>query len=127
MLLKDYISNINKKFGNVFFSGISFDSSKVKKNDIFFAIKGNRIDGNNFIPIAIQRGSKIIVSEKKINEYEKTKSDLENEMLGNQFYDIKNALRIKDANTDLKKIIQLLKQEETVWEKIIEEIENFDK
>ena len=67
------------------------------------------------------------VSEKKINEYEKTKSDLENEMLGNQFYDIKNTLRIKDANTDLKKIIQLLKQEETVWEKIIEEIENFDK
>ena len=68
MLLKDYISNINKKFGNIFFSGISFDSSKVKKNDIFFAIKGNRIDGNNFIPIAIQRGSKIIVTEKKIKE-----------------------------------------------------------
>ena len=70
---------------------------------------------------------RLSVSEKKINEYEKTKSDLENEMLGNQFYDIKNTLRIKDANTDLKKIIQLLKQEETVWEKIIEEIENFDK
>ena len=62
-----------------------------------------------------------------MNEYEKTKSDLENEMLGNQFYDLKNTLRIKEVNTDLKKIIQLLKQEEKLWEKIAEDIENFDK
>ncbi|MDC0549762.1 ATP-binding cassette domain-containing protein [Alphaproteobacteria bacterium] len=70
---------------------------------------------------------RLSVSEKKMNEYEKTKSDLENEMLGNQFYDIKNTLRIKEVNTDLKKIIQLLKQEERLWEKIAEDIENFDK
>ena len=70
---------------------------------------------------------RLSVSEKKINEYEKKKSDLENEMLGNQFYNIKNTLRIKEVNTDLKKIIQLLKQEERVWEKIAEDIENFDK
>jgi hypothetical protein len=36
-------------------------------------------------------------------------------------------LRIKEVNTDLKKIVQLLKQEERVWEKIAEDIENFDK
>ena len=59
MLLKDYIPNINKKFGNIFFSGISFNSSKIKKNNIFFAIKGNKIDGNNFISIAIKKGSRI--------------------------------------------------------------------
>ena len=70
---------------------------------------------------------RLSVSEKKMNEYEKTKSDLENEMLGNQFYDPKNTLRIKEVNTDLKKIIQLLKQEEKLWEKIAEDIENFDK
>ena len=70
---------------------------------------------------------RLSVSEKKMNEYEKTKSDLENEMLSNQFYDIKNTLRIKEVNTDLKKIVQLLKQEEKVWEKIAEDIENFDK
>ena len=46
MLLKDYIPNINKKLRNIFFSGISFDSKKVKKNDIFFAIKGKNEDGN---------------------------------------------------------------------------------
>jgi len=70
---------------------------------------------------------RLSISEKKINEFEKKKSDLENEMLDNQFYDIKNTLRIKEVNTDLKKNLQLLKQEERVWEKIAEDIENFDK
>ena len=69
MLLKDYIPNINKKFGNIFFSGISFNSSKIKKNNIFFAIKGNKIDGNNFISIAIKKGSKIIITEKKLKNF----------------------------------------------------------
>ena len=69
MLLKDYIPNVNKKFRNFFFSGISFDSSKVKKNNIFFAIKGIKFDGNNFIPKAIKKGSKVIISEKKIKEF----------------------------------------------------------
>tara|TARA_Y100000741_G_C17949650_1_gene435216 strand:+ start:420 stop:572 length:153 start_codon:yes stop_codon:yes gene_type:complete len=50
MQLKDFIPQINFKKRNIFFSGISFDSSKVKKNDIFFAIRGNNIDGNKFIP-----------------------------------------------------------------------------
>ena len=70
MQLKDYIPNIDKKFRKVFFSGISFESSKVKKNYIFFAIKGNNIDGNNFISTAIKKGSRIIVSEKKIKKFQ---------------------------------------------------------
>ena len=65
MILKDYIPNINKKISEVYFSGIAFDSSKVKKDNIFFAIKGNKIDGNNFILSAIKNGAKIIVTEKK--------------------------------------------------------------
>ena len=68
MKLKDYIPNINKRYRNIIFSGVSFDSTKVKKNNIFFAIKGNSSDGNNFIPIAIKKGSKIIVTEKKIKK-----------------------------------------------------------
>ena len=69
MYLEDYISNVNKKYRKVFFSGIAFDSSKIKKNYIFFAIKGNSVDGNNFIPLAIKKGSKIIITENKINGY----------------------------------------------------------
>ena len=70
MLLKDYIPKIKKKFGKIFFSGICFDSSKLKKNNIFFAIKGNNIDGNNFIPTVIKKGCKIIISEKKFKEFD---------------------------------------------------------
>ena len=66
MLLKDYIPRLNKKFSKISFSGISFKSKNVKKNNIFFAIKGSLSDGNNFIPTAIKKGSKIIVTEKKI-------------------------------------------------------------
>ena len=66
MLLKDYISNVNKKYSKVFFSGISFESFRVKKNNIFFAIKGNKVDGNDYIEAAIRKGAKVIISEKKI-------------------------------------------------------------
>ena len=68
MYLKDFIPNINKRYKEVFFSGVSFDSSKVKKNDIFFAIKGNDFDGNNYIESAIKNGAKIIISEKKFKK-----------------------------------------------------------
>ncbi len=71
MLLGDYFKNINKNYKNFFFSGISFESTKIKKDHIFFAIKGNVIDGNKFIPIAIKKGSKIIVTEKKVKEFKK--------------------------------------------------------
>ena len=67
MLLGDYFQNIQSNYKKFFFSGISFDSSKIKKNNIFFAIKGNKVDGNKFISNAIQKGSKIIVTEKKVN------------------------------------------------------------
>ena len=70
MFLGDYFQNINKNYKNFFFSGISFDSKQIKKNHIFFAIKGNNIDGNNFIPIVIKKGSKIIVTERKVNEFQ---------------------------------------------------------
>ena len=71
MQLKDYFPQVSKKYNRNFFSDISFDSKKIKKNDIFFAIKGNKIDGNDFIKDAIRKGSKVIVTEKKIKEFKK--------------------------------------------------------
>jgi MurE/MurF fusion protein len=68
MLLGNYFHNINKNFKNFSFSGISFDTRNIKKNHIFFAIQGNSIDGNKFIPIAIKKGSKIIVTERKVKQ-----------------------------------------------------------
>ena len=66
MFLQNYIPNINKNKRTVFFSGIAFNSNDVKKDNIFFAIKGNSFDGNDYIDLAIKRGAKIIISEKKI-------------------------------------------------------------
>ncbi len=68
MLLEDYIPEIKKEYSKIFFSGIAFESSKIKKNYIFFAIKGNNFDGNDFIPLAIKKGSRIIITEKKIKK-----------------------------------------------------------
>jgi len=70
MLLGKYFHNINKNYKNFSFSGISFDTKTIKKNNIFFAIKGNSIDGNRFIPKAIKKGSKIIVTERKTNPFQ---------------------------------------------------------
>ncbi|MDB3974886.1 UDP-N-acetylmuramoyl-L-alanyl-D-glutamate--2,6-diaminopimelate ligase [Candidatus Pelagibacter sp.] len=67
MFLSNYFQNIQSTYKKFFFSGISFNSTEVKKNNIFFAIKGNKVDGNNFISSAISNGAKIVVTEKKIN------------------------------------------------------------
>ena len=63
MYLGDYYPNIEKKFYKFKFSGISFNSKTIKKGNIFFAVKGNKFDGNKFINIAINNGAKIIISE----------------------------------------------------------------
>ena len=60
MFLGDYFQNIHSTYKKFFFSGISFDSTQIKKNNIFFAIKGNKIDGNDFISSVIACGIKII-------------------------------------------------------------------
>ena len=66
MYLGNYIKNIEKKYSKLQFSGIAFDSRKVKKDFIFFAIKGNKFNGYDYIDDAIDKGSKIIISEKNI-------------------------------------------------------------
>jgi len=71
MLLGDYFTNIDNSKKKLFFSGISFNSKDIKKDNIFFAIKGNNFDGNKFISNAIKKGSKIIISEKRIANSQK--------------------------------------------------------
>ena len=67
MYLKDFFPNIKKDYKNYFFSNIAFESKKIRKNFIFFAIKGNNFDGHKFINQAIVNGAKIIVHEKKFS------------------------------------------------------------
>ena len=73
MLLSKVIKNINKKYKNVKFKNISFNSKDCKPNDVFFAIKGNNLDGKNYIKNAIANGAKIIISDLKHEGFNKKK------------------------------------------------------
>ncbi len=63
MFLKDYYPNLNTRYSKIKFKGISFNSKKIKKDYIFFAIKGNKFDGNKFIDKAIAKGSRIVITQ----------------------------------------------------------------
>ena len=66
MLLGNLLKSTNKDYQKIHVEGISFDSRKVKKRDIFFAIKGNKTSGIKFINDAILKGASAIVSSKKV-------------------------------------------------------------
>ena len=66
MLLGDLLKSVNKKDKKISISGISFDSRKVKKKDIFFAIEGKKTSGARFVQEALLKGASVIVSNKKI-------------------------------------------------------------
>ena len=65
MLLKNLIKNISNNKKNIVISGLSTNSKYIKKNYIFFAIKGNKLNGENFIKEAINKGASVIISSKK--------------------------------------------------------------
>ena len=65
MLLKNLIKDIPEKSKNISISGISTNSKEIKKDYIFFAIKGNKFNGEKFINEAIYNGSSVIVCSKK--------------------------------------------------------------
>ena len=71
MLLGEVFKNINKKYKKIKFNDIKFNSKDCKSNDIFFAIKGNNLDGKKYINDAIKNGAKIIVSDLKLNKSKK--------------------------------------------------------
>jgi len=65
MIIGNFIKEIESRYKNQYFSGLCFDSSKCKRDNIFFAIEGTRIDGNKFINHAIKKGAKIIISNQR--------------------------------------------------------------
>lgn len=46
-------------------SGVSYDSRKTEKGDMFVAIRGFEADGHKFIPKAIENGAAVILCEEK--------------------------------------------------------------
>ena len=66
MLLKNLISNIPKE-KKIEIRGLASDSNKIKKGYIFFAIKGNKLDGEKYIDHAVKKGAVVVVCSKDVN------------------------------------------------------------
>ncbi len=64
MLLKNLIKDVPNHKKDIIIKGLSTNSETVKKNFIFFAIKGNKINGENFIKKAINKGASVVVCSK---------------------------------------------------------------
>lgn len=50
-------------------NGVVYDSRKVTAGNVFVALPGSRADGNAFVSDAIQRGARVVVSEKPLNGF----------------------------------------------------------
>ena len=73
MIIGNFIKGIELNNKKHYFSGLCFNSKKCKKDNIFFAIKGTKTDGNKFINQAIQKGARTIISNQK---FEGTKKNV---------------------------------------------------
>ena len=69
MLLKNLIKNNSSFSKSININGLALDSRKVKKDDLFFALPGKKVDGNKFILEAIKRGASAVISstDKNLN------------------------------------------------------------
>ena len=84
------LSLVNKKLK---INKASINSKNIKKNDIFFAIKGPKNDGNNYADEAIKKGASLAIVNKlgKFNKSKKIKTN--------------NTLRVlTNASKDVRKI-----------------------
>ena len=115
MIMKKITGRI--KLGD--YDGLKIDSRMVKKNNLFLTIKGVNNDGIKFIPDALKKGAKYIISSKKIKKYEKKTIKVKNEILFlNQFAKLKRqkslakiiAITGSAGKTSLKNLISRLLQ-----------------
>ena len=79
LTLNEVIDAINGRLENsimsnsvmtTLFDGVSTDSRKTKKGDLFFALHGPNYDGHQFLNDAIKKGARGVVIDQKINNIE---------------------------------------------------------
>ena len=64
MLIKDMEIKEMTGSADVDVIGVAYDSRKVKRGDIFIAVKGEKVDGHSFINDAVKKGAVAVVYEK---------------------------------------------------------------
>ena len=65
MLLKNLIKNSPQNLKELKIKGLALNSNQVKKGYIFFALKGNKSNGEDYIGKAIKNGAILIICSKK--------------------------------------------------------------
>ena len=110
------ITNISKVKN---FDGLAIDSREVKNDNLFLTIKGKINDGANFIPEALKRGAKYIISSKNLKKYKNKTIKVKNEIkFLNKFDNLKResslakiiAITGSAGKTSLKNLIKNLLQ-----------------
>jgi len=72
MLLKNLISNLKPNVAALKIRGISFDSRSIKRGDLFISIKGNKLNGKDYINQATSKGARAIIHSEIIKKNKKT-------------------------------------------------------
>lgn len=59
------VGNVEEVHGNVEqeVTGLAYDSNRVERGNVFFAVPGSRADGHKFVPQALERGAAAVVME----------------------------------------------------------------
>lgn len=58
------------------FSGVSIDTRTLEPGQLFIAIKGDRNDGHDFIPVAVDRGAAGVLAENSFNGLHRVRGDV---------------------------------------------------
>ena len=85
----------NNKLKNINYNGVSINSKSVKKNNLFFAIRGKKTDGHKFVNEAIRKGATKCVVSKKIKHVSKNKII----KVKNTFSSLNDLARVNRNNT----------------------------
>ncbi len=104
MLLKKLIKNCPSNLSKIEVKGLSSDTRKLKKGDLFFALKGSQYNGEKFINYALKKGACAIISSKKVKGTAKIiKTNNIKDLLGeicSKFYKLKpkNIIAVTGTN-----------------------------
>ncbi len=71
MLLSEILKGIQKyelvNFEDVEISGLSYNSKTTSSGDMFICLKGEHSDGHQFVQMAVEKGAKALLCEKKLD------------------------------------------------------------
>ena len=88
----------NSNIGSVNYNGVSISTKNIKKNNLFFAIKGKNTDGHHFVKEAIKKGAIKSVISKKIKKISNNKII----KVKNTFNSLNDLAKVTRNNTSAK-------------------------